>query len=350
MNRTTSNSARRRIPAIAGGVAVACLLAACGGSDQEGAGGGGDSVETVTLRAGVIYNPSVPIVRCGLEPLAEDEGLAAAGVEIQTTDSSQLGAENELLEQASSGELDIALAAGSTLATVFGIPQLEMFEAYYLYDSVEDIQRVRETEVADAAWGVLADEANLEAVGTPWLYGERHVFGNTAVRGPDDFEGLKLRVPATDISIASAQALGASPTPTAYAELYLAIQQGIVDAAEAPLSVIAAESFDEPSSYINLTGHLISAASPLINGDTWASLSADQQEAVEVAFGAVAEDIAACVAEDDAAAVEEWESTGSIEIVDDVDREALAELAEAAYSEGFPWSEDYVALLDELDG
>lgn len=345
MTNAPHGPTRRKKAAAVAGLAAACALSACG-SDDSGEGG----VETQTLRAGVIYAPAVPIVRCGLDPLADNEDLAEAGIKIQTTGGGQLGSENELLEQASAGELDIALAAGSTLATVFGIPPLEMFEAYYLYDSVEDIARVRDTEVAKKAFGRLAEEANLQAVGDPLLYGERHIFGGRELRGPADFSGLKLRVPATDISIASAQALGATPTPTAYSELYLALQQGIVDAAEAPLSVIAAESFNEPSKYINLTNHLITSASALVNADVWASLSTEQQEALEAAFSEAAEAIATCVEEDDAKALEEWKSAGKPEIIEDVDRDALRELAEESYSKNFPWSEDYKALLDELDG
>lgn len=336
----TFASTRTRVAAVAFTLTAAAGLAACSSSADD---------DTRVLRAGVIYTPSVPIVRCGLEPLAENEDLAAAGLQIQTTDSGQLGAENDLLEQASGGELDIALAAGSTLATVFGVAELEMFESYYLYDSVDDIARVRETAVAEEAFAKLADSANLQAVGTPWLYGVRHVFGNKELRVPADFDGLKLRVPETEISVASARALGASPTPTAYSELYLALQQGIVDAAEAPLSVIQAESFDEPSKFVSLTGHLISAASPLVNNDAWQSLSSDQQEALTEAFDQAATDIAECVEEADAEALDAWEEAGSPTVIEDVDRAALRELAEETYSSGFSWSDAYVALLEELD-
>lgn len=340
INPMLGRPTRRGLAAAASALVCAAGLAACSDS-------GGDDVRT--LRAGVIYTPAVPIVECGLGPLGESERLADVGLELQTTDSGQLGAENELLEQASSGELDIAMAAGSTLATVFGIPELEMFEAYYLYDEVEDVARVRETSVAEEAFGKLVDEANLQPVGTPWLYGVRHIFGNEVLNGPADFDGLKLRVPETEISVASARALGASPTSTAYSELYLALQQGIVDAAEAPLSVIDAESFNEPSEVVNLTGHLITAASPLVNNDVWTSLNDEQREALEETFTEAAAEIATCVEEADAEARAAWEEAGSPEINEDVDRDALKELAEDAYSSGFSWSDDYVDLLSELD-
>lgn len=335
-------SQSKKLSFTASALALTLTLAACGSGD-------GKDGDTQTLRVGVIYAPAVPIVKCGLTPLSENKELSDAGLKIETIDSSQLGAENELLQQASSGELDIALAAGSTLATVFNIPELEMFEAYYLYDTPADVVRVRNTDVAKAAFDKLPAKAKLTAVGNPWLYGERHMFGSKALRGPKDFKGLKLRVPDTKISIGSAKALGASPTPTTYAELYLALQQGIVDAAEAPLSVIAAESFNEASKYVSLTGHLITAASPLINNETWDSLSAKQQTVVEKAFDETAKSISDCVAADDKKAMDSWKKDGKPEIVNDVDRDSLKALAEAAYSKDFSWSADYKKLIEELN-
>lgn len=329
-----------------GGAVVAVLgaaaLAACGGSIGAS--------DTQTLRGGVIYAPSVPVMRCGLTPLAESKALKKVGLEIDTTDSAQLGTEDELVQQASTGQLDIALAAGSTLATEFGIPELAMFESYYLYDNVAEVIAARETPVGKAAWGRLTEKANLQIVGNPWLYGERHVFGNTALHGPADFRGVKFRVPETSISILSARALGASPTPTAYDELYLALEQGIVDVAEAPLSVIEAESLDEPVSHVNLTGHLITAASPLVNADTWAELSPRQQQALDTEFDRAAKRVADCVREDDQKALAKWRQAGEPVVNADVDRAALEAMAERAYSQGRPWSDKYRELLHALDG
>lgn len=330
------------------GLAAAALLGA--GSLAACSGAAGNSGDTQTLRAGVIYTPDVPVVRCGLEPLADDEQLAKVGLEIQTTDSAQLGTEDELVQQASTGQLDIALAAGSTLATEFDIPELAMFEAYYLYDNLEDVIAARQTEVGQQAWGKLPKQANLQIVGDPWLYGERHVFGNEELHGPADFRGVKFRVPETEISIASARALGASPTPTAYDELYLALEQGIVDVAEAPLSVIEAESLDEPSSVVNLTGHLVTAASPLINHDVWTSLSPQQQKALDAEFDQASQRVAKCVEQADQDALDKWREAGTPRINEDVDREALRRLAEQAYTTNQPWSDKYRRLVDELHG
>jgi TRAP-type transport system periplasmic protein len=341
MKRTTS---RRLLSAAAALTAGSLALTACGngGGDDDG------SDDVTTLRAGTIYDGSVPVVRCGFSELEEDPGLADVGLELDTVDSGQLGAEGQLLEQASSGELDIVLGIGSIVATTFGIESPALFEAYYLHEDLDDIERVQSTDIAQEIWDEVEESANLVSIGIPWLYGERHIFGNAELRNPEDFSGVDLRVPNADISRDSAAALGANVATTEYTELFLALQQGVVDAAEAPLPNINAESFDEVSDYVNLTGHLITTHGVLINGDRWESLDDEQREFLDEKVGEIAQNVVDCVEEDEQAALEEWEEAGTPEVIDDVDREALGELAYEAYSEGYEWSDQYVDMLEEL--
>lgn len=310
------------------------------------AGGAGAQAEEVEARMGLIFAPAVPLVRCGGDVLAADEAVVASGLKISVIHSSQLGSELEMVQQVSSGELELALGTSSILAAY--VDGLSVFETYYLYDDVDQVLKVHSTEVAARLWQELLETANIRRIGTPWLYGVRHVFGNKALRGPADFEGLRLRVPQTAISIASAQALGASPTPTTYGELYLALQQGIVDAAEAPAAVVQAESFYEPADYFNMTGHLITAVPVIVNEDFWQSLTPEQQQALEQSAHATAASVRACVEEADAAAIQGWKDSKAIEVVEDVDRAALKAKVQDFYSEGQPWSEVYKELIAEL--
>jgi TRAP-type transport system periplasmic protein len=302
--------------------------------------------DATTLRMGLIFGPQAPIVQCGAMPLTEDEALRGVGINIQVVHSAQLGGENDMVQQVSSGQLEITGGTASILAAY--LEDLSVLEAYYLYENVDQVLRVHQTETARGLFEQLREIANMRQIGAPWLYGERHIFGNRALRTAEDFAGLRLRVPETTVSIESARALGASPTPTAYAELYLALQQGIVDAAEAPASIVYAESFYEPAQYFNKTGHLITAFPVVINEQVWQRLSAEQQEALDVAFTEAADRVRDCVEEADAAAYAAWEADGSIEIIEDIDFAALRERAEAHFSEGFSWSETYRQLLSDL--
>lgn len=302
--------------------------------------------ETVDARFGLIFAPAVPLVRCGAEVFAANEDVKAAGLNITVIHSSQLGSELEMVQQVSSGELEMTLGTSSLLAAY--VEGLSVLETYYLYDSVEDVAVVHRSAVAEELFQELLDVASIRRIGTPWLYGERHIFGNKQLREPADFEGLRLRVPQTAVSIASAQALGASPTPTTYGELYISLQQGIVDAAEAPAAVVKAESFHEPSDYFNMTRHLITAVPIIVNEDFWQSLSEEQREVMHRVAVETAASVQTCVQEADKEALDGWRADGSIEIVDDVNRKALKEKVQAFYSEGFSWSPIYKELIAEL--
>ena len=309
--------------------------------------GGSAAGQTVEARIGMIFAPAVPLVRCGADAVAANQAVKDAGLNLTVVHSSQLGSEVEMVQQVSSGELEITLGTASILAAY--VDGLSVFETYYLYETVDDVLKVHRTEVANRLFDELLEVANIRRIGAPWLYGERHIFGNKPLREPADFQGLRLRVPQTSVSIAGAQSLGASPTPTTYGELYLALQQGIVDAAEAPAAVVQAESFHEPADYFNMTGHLITAVPMVVNEDFWQGLTAEQQQALDQAATETADAVRACVEEADQAALAAWRESGAIEIVEDVNREALKQQARAFFSEGFEWSPVYRDLIAEIE-
>src|SRR5690606_6121184 len=248
---------------------------------------------------------------------------------ISVIHSAQLGSENQLAEQVSSGELEMATITSSILAA--WLDDLAVLETYYLYENTDQVMKVYETPTAKELLAELLDVANIRVIGQPWLYGERYVFGNKEVNSVEDFKGLRMRVPETFVSIEGAKSLGANPTPVAYAELYIALQQGIVDAAEAPLSVIAAESFDEASKYLILTRHLITAQPFIVNEDFWQSLTDEQRAVLERAATEGSERVRACAEKDDQAAVDRWKEEGRLMIID-IDRSAVRDKAQAYFS------------------
>ena len=85
--------------------------------------------------------------------------------------------------------------------------------------------------------------------------------------------GLKIRVPDAPLYKMFPEAVGANPTPIAFAEVYLALQTGTVDAQENPLPTIQAKKFYEVQKYIALTGHITDALLTIVSGQTWDSLS-----------------------------------------------------------------------------
>ena len=88
-------------------------------------------------------------------------------------------------------------------------------------------------------------------------YGARHTTSQKEFKDCAGMKGLKIRVPDVPTYIATPRACGANPTPIAFAEVYLALQNGTVDAQENPLTTIEAKKFYEVQKHIMLTGHIV---------------------------------------------------------------------------------------------
>ncbi|WP_333672151.1 sialic acid TRAP transporter substrate-binding protein SiaP [Elioraea tepidiphila] len=112
-------------------------------------------------------------------------------------------------------------------------------------------------------------------------YGARHVTANRAINRPEDMRGMKLRVPQAPLFLMFARAVGANATPIAFAEVYLALQNGTVDGQENPLPTIQAKKFYEVQSHINLTSHIVDNLLTIAGGQLWRRLSAADKATFE---------------------------------------------------------------------
>ena len=103
------------------------------------------------------------------------------------------------------------------------------------------------------------------------------------VQSPEDMHGQKIRVMENQLHIAIWEALGASPTPLAFSEVYMALQQGTIDAQENPLSVITSSRFNEVQDYLSMTEHVYSAAPLMVSKAAYDALPDDLKAIVDEA-------------------------------------------------------------------
>ena len=115
-------------------------------------------------------------------------------------------------------------------------------------------------------------------------YGNRQTTANKALNRPEDMKGLKIRVPDAPLYTLFPRAVGANPTPIAFAEVYLALQNKTVDAQENPLPTIDAKKFYEVQTHINLTGHITEMLLTIVSGQTWSKLSDADKKAFQDIF------------------------------------------------------------------
>ncbi len=104
-------------------------------------------------------------------------------------------------------------------------------------------------------------------------YGDRMVTANRSVMVPADLRGLKLRIPQAPSFQMFARAVGANAVPIAFAEVYLALQNGTADAQENPLPTIQAKRFHEVQSHLSLTAHITDSLLTIVGAGTWRRLS-----------------------------------------------------------------------------
>jgi tripartite ATP-independent transporter DctP family solute receptor len=114
-----------------------------------------------------------------------------------------------------------------------------------------------------------------------WENGFRHITNNVRpIVRPEDLKGIKLRVPGGIWRVKMFQAYGANPSPMPFAEVYSALQAGVMDAQENPFTQIWSAKFQEVQRFLSLTGHVYTPAYLIVNEDFWQKLPKDVQETI----------------------------------------------------------------------
>ncbi len=241
--------------------------------------------------------------------------------------SSQLGSDREMMQKLRLGTLEFALPSTvmSSEVDAFG-----MFEMPYLVKSREHMKKIE----ADVFWPAL--EPLAEAKGykllAVWENGFRQITNNVRpINKPADLAGLKLRVPAGKWRVKMFQAYGANPSPMSLSEVFVALQTGVMDGQENPLTQIYSSKFQEVQKYLSLTGHVYTPAYLAAGKNKFASLPAD----VQAILAQAAKDTQSYVYEQ--AAKLDNELLAKIKAagvkVNDVDKDAFVAASKAVYDE-----------------
>ncbi len=296
------------------------------------------------LRMAHVYEVSAPTHAYGTAHLAERLQQTTADLEVTVYPASQLGSEAELLEQLVAGELDLAISGPSFLAMWH--PPLGVLDAAFASRDLDHMLETARGQEMARHWDELRERYDVRVLDT-WAYGARHITSNIPIRHPDDLNGFRLRLPASRVFQASGEALGASPMPISFSEVYLALQQGIADGQENPVPVIKAMGFHEVQEYLNLTGHIQSSVQILMNERTWQRLDADQQAALLKTVRELGKEVYRGTIEDEKRLIEQWRKDATMQIVEDVDVDAFRIRAREYFSSGFAFSELYNQITSE---
>ena len=198
--------------------------------------------------------------------------------DVEVFPASQLGNEPQINEALGLGTVDIIYTG---TAFVGGVHKpLSISNAPYIFRDFAHWQLYRASKLFQDLAGGYGQKTGHQIVAMTY-YGERHLTSNKELKGPDDMKGMKLRVPQAPLYVMFAKTYGANATPIAFAEVYLALQNGTVDGQENPLPTILAKKFYEVQKYIHLTGHITETLVTVLGRPLLAKLSADEKKIFE---------------------------------------------------------------------
>ena len=239
-------------------------------------------VQARELTLGMQDNEATPVFK-GAEEFAKTLADVSGGkLTVKLFPSATLGDFKAMVQQAQAGELDIVITGYPDMSYV--IPELKLIGAPYV---VSDFAQLK--KIVDGPWGQKMEkkfEAQGIHVADLWYYGTRQTTSNRPINSIDDMKGLRLRTPNVPFLIAYAEAVGATPAPVAFSELYLALQTHQVDAEENPLTTIDAQKFYEVQNSIAITNHFVASDAILFAKSTWDGLSDQERQWVTTALHA----------------------------------------------------------------
>ncbi len=170
------------------------------------------------------------------------------------------------------------------------IPAWSVLTSAYLFRDANHLRTFFASEPGQEMKQMVEDQLGVKVLG-PTYFGARQVGlrVDKKINTPADMAGIKLRMPGGDAWQFLGQALGANPTPMAYAEVYTGLQTGAIDGQDNPLPNVQNMKFYEVMSQIVMTSHLVGYDLLTISLDAWNKLSSEQQEKVQAAADAAIE-------------------------------------------------------------
>jgi tripartite ATP-independent transporter DctP family solute receptor len=239
-------------------------------------GGAPGALAQTKLKWAHVYETGEPYHTQALWAAEEIKKRTDGRYQIDVFPASQLGNENQINEGLGLGTVDM-IYTGVAFAGSIHKP-VAITNAPYVLRDFEHWKLYRDSQLfRDIAKGY--EDKTKHKVMSLTYYGQRMVTANKEIKKPEDMKGMKLRVPPAPLFLMFTKSVGANATPIAFAEVYLALQQGTVDGQENPLPTIMAKKFYEVQSHIMLSGHITESLLVIVGNHVWSKLSDPDKKA-----------------------------------------------------------------------
>lgn len=258
-------------------LAVTCLsvVAGCGDSEKKDTASKGDAIE-INIGHGGAESTAQQVGALALKKYVEEKSNGKMKVNIYPNNS--MGNDDELCQMVQSGNIQMALANS---IIVNYVPDAVIYDLFYNFDNID---QVKKKYMQDPNFLKVMREKYKAAgfyLGGYSVHGFRVTTANKPIYSPADLQGLTFRVMQNDYHIQAWKAMGATPTPFSFSELYTALQQKTVDAQENPIELIYSQKFYEQQKYITLTNHLQQVQQWLVNQNFYDGLSEDNKKILD---------------------------------------------------------------------
>lgn len=237
----------------------------------------GAAVAQIEIKLGHVGEPG-SLFQMSSDEFARVANARLAGkAKVVVYGSSQLGGDKEMIQKLKLGTIDMALP--STVMTsevdLFGI-----FEMPYIVKDRAHMARI-EKEVFWPSIAPLAEKKGLRVLAV-WENGYRHITNNKLpINVPADLKGIKLRVPEGKWRVKMFQEYGANPSPMKFSELFTALQTGVMDGQENPLTQIYSAKLHEVQKFLSMSGHVYTPAYLTVGTKRYDALPADVRKILE---------------------------------------------------------------------
>jgi C4-dicarboxylate-binding protein DctP len=267
------------------GLAGATLLGAAGcgrGGGSDSGGGGGDG-ESFTIKLSHVTTEDTPkgLASQRFKELVEEKSGGRITVEIYP--NSELYGDEDELQALQSGSVQMLAPSSAKFTTI--APEIQVLDLPFIFDTPEEIPQVvsEDSAVGQAIFEnqALADR-NIKVMGL-WDNGFMQLTANREVIEPEDMQGLKVRIQPSDVIQAQMEAWGAEPTPMAFAEVYNALQQGVIGGQENTYSNIFSQKFHTVQSHMTESAHHYLGYVLVINNEFFNGLPSELQQNVSEA-------------------------------------------------------------------
>lgn len=328
---------------------MALSLAACGGdtgdagSSDDTTGGDTASTETITFKMHFVDPDSSPYAQGGMK-VAEEVAAATDGrIQIEVITGGALGGERDTVELAMDNSLDIATVANSVMTNF--IPEMAILDQAYLWDNADQAHTAVDGPVGELI------EAKAEALGLHVIgymeSGFRNTFSVNPIETIDDFHGVTIRTMENQYHQAAFEAFGAMPVAMSANDVFTALQQGTIDAAENATVNCLNNGFYEITKHITDTQHAFVYILLCMSDDAWNKIPEDLREPfLEAVQRGVDYERDLLVSENERAAAELEELGVTFH---EIDREVLKAAYQAkAEEKGFTFDPEWQAAVDEV--